>query len=49
MKRKRIKYKKALIFADFYSENSVNIWNSTSKIIYTNYLGNYWSNYKGEN
>jgi len=40
---------------NFYSENSVNIWNSTSKIIYTyngktytNYLGNYWSEYKGE-
>jgi len=38
--------------ADFY--DSSNIWNSTSKItytyneeIYTNYLGNYWSDYKG--
>jgi len=37
-----------------YSYNSTNIWNSTSKIIYTyngkthtNYLGNYWSDYKG--
>ena len=39
---------------NFYSENSANIWNSTSKITYTykgktytNYLGNYWSNYNG--
>jgi hypothetical protein len=39
----------------FYSENSVNIWNSTSKLTYTyngktytNYLGNYWSEYEGE-
>ena len=36
-----------------YSSNSTNIWNSTSKITYTynnstytNYLGNYWSDYK---
>ena len=37
-----------------YSYDSTNIWNSTSKITYTykgdtytNYLGNYWSDYKG--
>ncbi len=36
-----------------YSENSTNIWNSTEEITYTyngctytNYLGNYWSDYK---
>ena len=40
---------------NFYSENSANIWNSTSKITYTykgntctNYLGNYWGEYKGK-
>jgi parallel beta-helix repeat protein len=38
---------------NFYSEESTNIWNSKGKITYThngstftNYLGNYWSNYK---
>jgi len=37
-----------------YSDSSTNIWNSTEKITYTyngsqhtNYLGNYWSDYKG--
>jgi len=37
-----------------YSHDSTNIWNSTEKITYTyngkhftNYLGNYWSDYKG--
>jgi len=37
-----------------YSDSSTNIWNSTEQIIYTyngiqymNYLGNYWSDYKG--
>ena len=37
-----------------YSSDSTNIWNSTKKITYiyngnqyTNYLGNYWSDYKG--
>ena len=40
--------------ANVYSSNSSNIWNSTSKITYTykgktytNYLGNYWSDYTG--
>jgi len=38
-----------------YSYDSANIWNSTEKIIYiynggqyTNYLGNYWDDYKGK-
>ena len=38
----------------FFSYSSTNIWNSTEKITYTyngiqytNYLGNYWSDYKG--
>ncbi|MFQ6056203.1 MAG: NosD domain-containing protein, partial [Methanosarcinales archaeon] len=38
----------------FYSYNSTNLWNSTSKITYTyngtrntNYLGNYWNDYTG--
>ncbi|KAF5437232.1 CASH domain-dontaining protein, partial [Candidatus Methanophagaceae archaeon] len=38
---------------NIYSSNSTNIWNSTEKIsyvyngtTYTNYLGNYWSDYK---
>ena len=39
---------------NFYSYRSTNIWNSTEKITYTyngkqytNYLGNYWSDYNG--
>jgi len=32
-----------------YSDSSTNIWNSTehTRNQYTNYLGNYWSDYKG--
>jgi len=42
------------VLFNVYSENSTNIWNSTSKITYTysgttyeNFLGNYWSDYTG--
>ena len=42
------------IAPNVYSHDSVNIWNSSEKITYTynsksyiNYLGNYWSNYRG--